>query len=300
VTVTTAAPPPNPATLTVNMTSTTSGAPLTVTLTRASGGSTDWIALAKVGTADSVYLQWTYVAANQTTFAWTVAAPATAGDYEFRFYPNNGYTRAATSPTVTVTAAAPPPSTPALGVDKQLVAPGEPITMTLTGGSGGATDWLAFALVGSPSTQYTSYIYVGSGVTTRTWTLAAPSTAGDYEFRLLLNNGFQVAATSPAVAVRIAEAPAPTLAVDRLAAAPGEAVTVTALSTTPFGDKDWLALARVGASETAYLQWTYVAGGQTTYAWTVTMPTQTGSYEFRMYRNNGMTRVATSPAVNVQ
>jgi subtilisin len=300
VTVTTAAPPPSPATLTVSTTSATAGAPITVTLTGASGNSSDWIALARVGTAETAYLQWTYVAAGQTTFAWTVAAPATLGDYEFRFYPNNGIARAATSPTVTVTAAPPPPSNPVLSVNSQLVAPGASITATLTGGSGSATDWLAFAPVGSPSSQYLYFVYVGGGVTTRTWTVTAPSTVGDYEFRFLPSNGFLVTATSPAIAVRVAEAPPPTLAVDHVTAARGEAVTLTVLSTTPMGSTDWLALARVGTDENAYLQWRYVAGGQTTFAWTVAMPMQAGSYEFRMYRNNGITRVATSSAVNVQ
>ena len=33
---------------------------------------------------------------------WTVPMPSTPGTYEFRLFNNNGYTRVATSPTVTV------------------------------------------------------------------------------------------------------------------------------------------------------------------------------------------------------
>jgi hypothetical protein len=71
----------------------------------------------------------------------------------------------------------------------------------LTGGLGGGADWLAFAPTSAPNTSYLQYIYVGAGVSTRSWTVSAPSTAGTYEFRLFLNNGYTRAATSPTVAV---------------------------------------------------------------------------------------------------
>jgi hypothetical protein len=43
---------------------------------------------------------------------------------------------------------------------------------------------------------------VGGGVTTRTWTITAPTAPGTYEFRLFLNDGFTRAATSPTVTVQ--------------------------------------------------------------------------------------------------
>jgi hypothetical protein len=78
------------------------GSPATVTLTNGPGNSNDWLAFAATGAPDTSFLQWTYVGASLTTRTWTVNVPATAGTYEFRLYPNGGYTRAATSPTVTV------------------------------------------------------------------------------------------------------------------------------------------------------------------------------------------------------
>src|SRR6266545_4668393 len=66
---------------------------------------------------------------------------------------------------------------------------------------GGSSDWLALATVGAPNTSYLQYVYVGTGVTDRTWTVTMPNTGGSYEFRLFLNNGYTRAATSPAVAV---------------------------------------------------------------------------------------------------
>jgi len=76
------------------------------------------------------------------------------------------------------------------------------VTVTLTGGYGGATDWIALASTPAPNTSYLAYTYVGSGVTTRTWTVAMPSTPGTYEFRLFPNNGYTPAATSVGVTVR--------------------------------------------------------------------------------------------------
>ena len=73
--------------------------------------------------------------------------------------------------------------------------------MTLTSGYGGATDWLALAQTGAPTTSYIQYTYVGANVTTRTWTVTMPNTPGTYEFRLFLNNGYTQAAASPPITV---------------------------------------------------------------------------------------------------
>ena len=90
---------------------------------------------------------------------------------------------------------------PVLTVDTSVAAPGSQITVTLTGGIGGSLDWLAFASISAPNTSYLVRTSVGSGVTTRTWTVTAPATPGTYEFRLFLNNNYTRVATSPPVTV---------------------------------------------------------------------------------------------------
>jgi len=92
-------PPP---VLSVSASSVGPGNPATVTLTNGLGGEGDWLALAATGAPDTSYVNWTYVGAGVTTRTWTVALPATPGTYEFRLFLNNGYTRLATSPPVTV------------------------------------------------------------------------------------------------------------------------------------------------------------------------------------------------------
>ena len=90
------------ATLTVSDTSVPAGSPVTVTLADGPGGPWTWLALAPTGSPDSAYVQWTYVGWQVTAKTWTVALPS-AGSYEFRLFLDNGFTRIATSPTVTAT-----------------------------------------------------------------------------------------------------------------------------------------------------------------------------------------------------
>jgi hypothetical protein len=216
--------------------------------------------------------------------------PASGGVYEFRLF-RNGYVRAATSPAVTVVGTAPP----ALSVSTTSVMAGGSVTTTLTNGLGGTSDWIALAATGAPDGTYLQWTYVGAGVTTRTWTVTMPTTAGTYEFRLFKTGSIRVA-TSPAVTV--AAAPPPALSVSVTSVGPGG--TVTATLTNGFGGQsDWIALAVVGSVNTSYVQWTYVGAGVTTRTWTVTMPMAAGNYEFRLFRNAGYTRSATSPPVAV-
>ncbi len=65
------------------------------------------------------------------------------------------------------------------------------------------------------------------------------------------------------------------------------------------GAADWIALARLSDPNTTYLNWTYVGYGNTTFVWTVNMPGDPADCEFRLFSNNGYTRTATSPTVQV-
>ena len=464
-------PPP---TLTVSATSVPPSTKVTMTLANGFGGSGDWLSLAATGSPDKTYVTWTYVGGGVTDRTWTVTMPSTAGTYEFRLFLNNGYTRVATSPVVTVDGSINPapviqslspansyvgapgltltvngsgfvassvirwngvdrpttfvsatqlqaviasadlaaagsvsvtvftpapgggtslPATftvnppPVLTVSATTVPAGGSVTATLTYGLGGATDWLAEASTTAPDSSYLQYIYVGSGVTTKTWTVTMPKTAGTYEFRYFLNNGYTRGATSAAVTVQAEPSPspvatslspsavvagtgpftltvngsgfvsssvvrwnggdrpttfvsgtqlkasipgtdvatagtaqvavfspapgggtsaplaftigtAPVLTVNATSVTTGASVTVT-LTNGLGGGYDWLAFAPTSAANNSYIQYTYVGAGIATRTWTVTAPATTGTYEFRLFLNNGYTRAATSPTVTV-
>jgi hypothetical protein len=57
------------------------------------------------------------------------------------------------------------------------------------------------APAGAANSTVLQWTYVGPGVTTRSWTVTMPATAGQYEFRLFLNGGYTRAATSSPVTV---------------------------------------------------------------------------------------------------
>jgi hypothetical protein len=180
--------------LTVSPATATTGTSVTVTLTGGFGGAGDWLAFAPAGASDLSYVQYTYVGAGVSTRPWTVVVTS-PGTFEFRLF-NNQNLRLATSAPVTVTAGAPP----ALTVSATTAARGTQVTVTLSGGYGGITDWLALAKVGSSNTSYVQWTYVGQNVTTRTWTATMPNTAGTYEFRLF-QNPYTLLAASPPITV---------------------------------------------------------------------------------------------------
>jgi hypothetical protein len=181
--------------LSVSSTDILTGTAVTVTLTGGFGGTSDWLSFAPTTAPNNSYVQYTYVGAGVTTRTWTVVVTG-PGTYEFRLF-TGGYTRLATSAPITATVGTPP----SLTVSTTTAAPGTPVTVTLTNGYGGATDWLALSQTGSPSTSYIQYTWVGANVTTRTWTVTMPSTPGTYEFRFYPNNSYTVAATSPPITV---------------------------------------------------------------------------------------------------
>jgi subtilisin family serine protease len=184
---------------------------------------------------------------------------------------------------------------PVLAVSSTTATTGTAVTVTLTGGLGGSSDWISFAATTAANNSYLQYTYVGTGITTRTWTITVTA-PGTYEFRLF-GNGYTRLATSPAITVTVGTPP--TLTVSTTTAAPGSSVTVT-LTNGYGGPSDWLALAKTGSPLTSYLQYSYVGSNATTRTWTFTMPSTPGTYEFRLFLNNGYTLAATSPPVTVK
>ncbi len=90
--------------------------------------------------------------------------------------------------------------------------------------------------------------------------------------------------------------PPPTLSISATAVPPGGSETVT-LDLGYGGSGDWIGLFATGTSDNSYLQWTYVGGGVTTRTWTVAMPQNAGTYEFRLFVDSF--RAAASPVVTV-
>ena len=278
-----------PAVLSVSATMVAPGTSVTMTLTNGPGGAFDWLALAPTTAANSSYVTFTYVGAGVTSRTWTVTMPSTPGTYEFRLFLNNGYTRAATSPTVTVsTAVNPVPAATALS-PARASAGAAAFTLTVTGSgfvAGSEVRWN-----GAPrTTTFVSATQLRAAIAATD--VAVPSTAQVTVFSPAPGGG-----TSAALAFTVA--PAPTLTVSATTVAPGTPITVT-LTNGPGGLYDWLSFAPVTAANSSFVTFVYVGGGTTTRTWTVTAPSTPGTYEFRLFLNNTYTRAATSPPVIVQ
>ena len=282
----TATPPP---VLTVSATSVAPGATVTMTLTNGAGGPQDWLALAPTSAANSSYLTFTYVGGGVTTRTWTVTMPSTPAAYQFRLFLNNGEARAATSPTVTVSAVI--NAVPTLGSmsPARASAGTGPFTLSVTGTGfvpGSEVRWNG----SSRPTTYVSATQLRAAIAAAD--VATPATA-------------QVTVSSPApgggtsAPLPFTVAPPPSLTVSATTVARGATITVT-LSDGVGGLYDWLSFAPVAAGNSSFVTFVYVGGSVTTRTWTVTAPSTPGTYEFRLFLNNSYTRTATSVPITVQ
>jgi RHS repeat-associated protein len=286
-------------TLQLSGTSAAPGDAVTVTVSNAPTGAA-WLALARDGDANTTYLQAVALEGSETDYMLTM--PALAGSYIVRLFRGGTFDLLATSEAITVSSP-PTPSQATLVANAAGTAPGSQVTVHLSASPGGSTDWLALAVAGSANGSYLQWTYVGSGITERDWTVTMPSTPGTYVFRLFLNNGYTLAASSSDVVVSsdppvFASPTGGTFTLGTTTAAPADVVNVT-VEDIPTDSGHWLALARTAEGDTAYVAWQGVPVGTTTTQWDVTMPPFAGSYEIRLFDGGTFSRDATSAAISV-
>jgi hypothetical protein len=277
------------------------GAPAVVSWTAGSlRGTRDWLALYPVGGCSTCYV-WTSYTGGAATGSLTLTAPAMAGQYEFRYLLNDGFTTVASSAAMTVGAVNPNPNT-----GFSVTAPASAV-----GGSSVVVDWTA------GSTRTTNDVVglfpVGACATCSVWSgnpggaangsaaLNAPAAAGQYEFRYLLN-GTTLVATSAAMTVTAAVVNTPpatgmTLSVPA-ATSPLGAILVAWTADGTRKAKDWVGLYAVGGCGMCYLAVAYT-GGTATGSVVFNAPPATGQYEVRYFLNDSLTVAATSAPITV-
>ena len=174
-------------------TSATPGGALSVTWNAPAGHpATDWIALYRVGEPNTAYVWYQYT----TSATINLTAPSQPGSYQFRYLLNNGYTSAAVSATVTVAGSA-----YSVTAGATTVAAGAALSVSWAAPSvHSAVDWVGLYRVNDPNTVYGWWQYTGAA-TSGNFNLTAPTQAGQYEFRYMLNNGYTDAARSAIVTV---------------------------------------------------------------------------------------------------
>jgi hypothetical protein len=246
------------------------GAIVTVSVSDGPGNPTDWLAKYSASAGNQTYYpDYIYLSGTKTppqtglssgSFPFTM--PTATGAYNFRLLLTNSFTSVATSPIVTVAIPPTPTRTPTPiptptatrtptpipgpppvilvnGSSSSItVAPGSVVTVSVSGGPANARDWLAkYSAAAGNQAYYPDYLYFSgtqtppeTGLPSGDFSFTMPTTLGTYNFRLLLDNSFTVAATSPTVAVAVPPTPTP-IPTSTPTAAPTATPTATATAT---------------------------------------------------------------------
>jgi hypothetical protein len=315
---------PVPAPLTVNGSSSNivvaPGAVVTVGVNRGPDLPRDWVAKHAAGATNRTHFgDWKYLdgtqeppAGGRPTASLAFAMPRSSGDYNFRFFKDNGYELLATSPTVTVRSGA--TVTVNGSLSPIVVNPGTTVLVQVGSGPALPMDWVAQHRLDAPDrSHYPNWRYLDgsqeppdSGRTGAALAFTLPDTAGDYDFRFFENNQYVLLAKSAKVTVRSLA----TMTVNGSAApvtvTPGATVTVQVASGPAF-PWDWVAKHETTAANNVHFNdWKYLDGTQTqpeagrgSATLTFTMPATPGAYHFRFFQNDKSVLLATSPTVTV-
>src|SRR5205823_6082380 len=119
------------------------------------------------------------------------------------------------------------------------------------------------------------------------------------------NNGYTRLATSNALTVGTS---GPSLGASPASVSRGGSVTATWSGIAAPTSTDWIGLAAQGAANTSFVAWMYVSCSTTPGApaaagscpFTIPSTVTPGTYELRLFSNDGYTRLATSNPLTVQ
>ena len=297
-----------PPSLTPSTVTASPGDTITVTVSNGPGNTTDWVGMHAATGPDTAFLDWKYLNETRTAppSAFTSATlnftlPFTPGTYNFRLFASNGFTKVATSATVTVQDAPVLQVTPgSLAFGNVVAGSSKDLAVTVKNVGGGT-------LAGSGGVAGTGFSPVGgtsyslAANQTKVLTVRfAPVATGAASGQLTLSGGGGAIVPLSGSGVN-----PPSVSVSTTQATPGQTVTVT-VAAGPGNPTDWVGLFSSGAADNVFLDWKYLNGTRTApgagtsgAAMSFTMPTTTGTYNFRFFANNGFTKLATSPAVSV-
>ena len=251
--------------------------------------SNDWVGFYRAGAPDSDFLAYQYTNGTATG-TMTVVAPSLAGNFEFRYFLNNTFARAAVSTQTTVHEYSLTPSA-------TQVAAGSSLTLRFTARRNRpATDWLALYKTDEPNAGRLVWWTYTNGVTSGSVTISAPQESGSYEFRYLLNNTHEVAVRSVGIHVGVGTY---SLTPGATSVPPASPISVSWNAPPGRPATDWIGIFRPGDPNTAYTAWKYT-GGASTGTLTLPSPGAPGTYEFRYLLNNGYSDVARSAPFTVQ
>jgi hypothetical protein len=266
--------------------------PITVNWTGLPGSALDWIAIAPQGFPIDDQADWMYTGggtSGSVTFTDGLAPTGfAAGLYVARAYLNDTFTMVAES--------APFPIGAAVTTDANTYLTNSAIGVSWQNLPGNATDWIALAPSGSPTTTVINWVYTGGSVNGMTSFTAGLATPGSYVARAFLNNSYTLLGES---AVFTVTAPAGiTVTTNSSMYTLGQYVTVT-WAGLPGNANDWVALAPNGSSDTTVTRWIYT-GGQVNGSFAFEGPLSAGTYVARAFQNDTYVKLGESASFVVQ
>jgi hypothetical protein len=155
-------------------------------------------------------------------------------------------------------------------------------------------DWIGLYAAGAPNGSALSFRYTGGAASGSLSYNVGGISPGTYELRMFANNSLSRLATSGAITVQAASLSASPSTVTH-----GGSVTVTWSGIATPTSGDWIGLYAVGAPDNSALSFRYTGGaasGSLSYNVGAVSP---GMYEFRLFANNSLSRMATSGTITV-
>jgi len=158
-----------------------------------------------------------------------------------------------------------------VGVSPNPAIVNEPVVVSWTAPSPGATDWIGLYAVGDPNEDYIEAFYTG-GTTSGSSPQYAPSTPGTYEYRYLINDSYTSTATSGPFVVTAATGFS--VSITPSSAAPGNPLTVSWTAPAGRPANDWIGIYAQGETENRNYDWErwIYTGGATSGSFVTTMP----------------------------
>lgn len=276
----------------------------------------DWIGIYRTGTGDRSYVAWKYLPKNGSSGTIRFSYEKT-GTYEVRLFTNNDYTRVAVgSKTLKIEKendrnrdrdyGVPPTNsgsyTVSVGAGPYRLRETVTVNFTTPSPRTSTRDWIGIYRAGAGDRSYVAWKYLPSSGTAGNVSFNLRS-AGTYEVRLFSNNSYtRVAKAANTFTVKDEDTGSGNgtyeLSLSASSINTGQSVVLSYES--PASDnrsRDWVGMYKPGTSNRSYLAWQYV-GSRSDGSLTFT-PDAAGTYEFRYFKNNGYTLVATSPRLTV-
>jgi len=259
----------------------------------------DWIGIFVPGAPNAPSLAWRYTTGSASgSVPFTIPATLASGTYELRVFSNGGYTRLAVSNSFTVGC-----TTGSLSASPTSIAAGGSLTAAWSGVCEPTTgDWIGLYHPGAPDSPSLAWRST-TGTASGSVPFAIPATLapGTYELRLFSNGGYSRLAVSNSFTVTaVVGCVGTNLSVSPTSVSAGGFVTAPWSGICAPTGADWIGLYRPGAPDSPSLAWRYTTGTASgSVPFTIPATLAPGTYELRLFSNDGYTRLGTSSTLVV-